>query len=151
MNGPDFDRFRQLLTRALDDELAPGEREEFDRLLAASSERQAEWAAQKQLKEATMKLKFAEPPPEVWDGYWTGVYRRLERGIGWILVSLGAMVLLFYGGYELVDEILADRHLPILIKTAILAALAGGTILFVSVLREKLFTRKTDKYREIQR
>jgi len=145
------DRFHELMMKALDGELNSAEEEEFQGLLAQSEESRREWNHYQRLKEATMKMKFAEPPDEVWDRYWLGIYNRLERRLAWVLVSIGAMILLFFGGYKAIESILQDPHLPGLIKFAILALVAGGVILFVSVLREKLFTRKTDKYREIQR
>lgn len=148
---PEFDRFRQLMTQAIDGELKPEEQTEFDRLLAESPERRQEWKEHQKIKAMTMNMHYAEPPPEVWDRYWIGVYRRLERGAAWILTSIGAMILLFYGGYKLLEEIMHEPELPWLIKGGILVLLAGLIILFVSVAREKLFTRKTDRYQEIQR
>lgn len=147
----DLDRFRRLMTGALDDELSADEQAEFQRMLAASPERQTEWNGHRKLKELTMQLKFTNPPEEVWDRYWVNVYNRIERRIAWILVSLGAMVVLCFAGFKAVESLLADAQTPWLVKGGILALLAGGVILFVSVLREKLFTRKTDKYKEVQR
>ncbi len=147
----ELDRFRQLMTGALDHELSPEEQAEFEQMLVALPERRNEWNEHRQLKEITMQLKFTNPPEEVWDRYWIGVYNRIERRAAWILVSLGAMVVLFFAGYKAVESLLADAQTPWLVKGGILALLAGGVILFVSVLREKLFTRKTDKYREVQR
>jgi len=146
-----LDRFRQLMTAALDDELSADEQAEFQRMVTASPERQTEWNEQRKIKELAMHLKFTSPREEVWDRYWVNVYNRIERRAAWILVSLGAMVVLVFAGYKAVESLLADAQTPWLVKGGILALLAGGVILFVSVLREKLFTRKTDKYREIQR
>ncbi len=146
-----LDRFRQLMTGALDGELSAAEQMEFEQLLATSPERQNEWNEHRKLKEITMQLKFTNPPEEIWDRYWVNVYNRIERRAAWILVSLGAMVVLFFAGFKAVESILADTHTPWFLKIAIFALLAGGVILFVSVLREKLFTRKTDKYKEVQR
>lgn len=147
----ELNRFRQLMTGALDNELSAVEQAEFEQMLAASPERQNEWNQHRKLKELTMQLKFTHPPEEVWDRYGVNVYNRIERRAAWILVSLGAMVVLFFAGYKAVESMLADTQTPWLAKGGILALLAGGVILFVSVLREKLFTRKTDKYREVQR
>ncbi len=44
------------------------------------------------------------PPKDVWRVYWASVYNRLERRIGWILLSIGAMIILFFGGYKMVAE-----------------------------------------------
>jgi hypothetical protein len=148
-DSPDrMDRFERLMTAALDDELTLDEREEFESLLATSPERLREWQRYQQLKGLTMQIRFRNPPEEVWDRYWVDVYNRLERRVGWILVSIGAIILLSYAGFHAVRSIL---DMPWFLKTAILAVLFGGIILFVSVIREKLFTWKTDRYKEIQR
>jgi len=145
------DRFRLLMMAALDRELSSEEEAEFQALLASSPERQREWEEFKRLKEIAMNLRFSQPPQEVWDRYWLNVYNRIERGIGWILVLIGAMIVLFFGGYKAVESLILDSKLELFLKIAILAVLAGAVILFVSVAREKLFTRKTDKYKEVQR
>lgn len=145
------DRFHQLLMAAVDGELSPEAQHEFDRLLSTSPDYRQEWADYTKLKEATMQIKFARPPEELWDRYWITVYNRIERGLGWILVSIGAMILLFYGGYKAVESILADSQLEWFVKAGILALLAGLVIVLVSVTREKMLLRKTDKYKEIQR
>jgi ferric-dicitrate binding protein FerR (iron transport regulator) len=144
-------RFQMLLMAAIDHELSAEDEREFKRYLAASPDCQREWEEYKKLKEATMQLKFMQPAEEAWDRYWLNVYNRIERGLGWILTSIGAMIVLFYGAYKAVQSILADTELQWFVKAGILAMLGGMVILLVSVLREKLFTRKTDKYKEIQR
>lgn len=148
----ELDRFRQLMTGELDGELSAEERTEFERLLAGSPERRNEWNELQRLKGITMKLRFFEPPPEVWGRYWISVYNRLERRVAWILVSLGAMIVLGFAGYHLVEALVAESHTPWWLKAGALALMAGGVILFVSVLREKRFTRKTDIYqKEVER
>jgi hypothetical protein len=140
-----------LLMAAVDGELSTEEQREFKKFVSISSDCQREWEEYKKLKEATMQLKFTQPSEEVWDRYWLNVYNRIERGIGWILTSIGAMIVLFYGAFKAVESIIADAQLEWFVKAGILAALGGLVILLVSVVREKLMTRKTDKYKEIQR
>jgi len=97
-------------------------------------------------------MKHKEPPDEVWEKYWSRFYNRLERGLGWILISIGAMILLFYGGFKAVESLVKDPTLAIFLKVAILLLLAGLVILFVSVVRERIFTYKKDKYaKEVKR
>jgi ferric-dicitrate binding protein FerR (iron transport regulator) len=146
-----MNRFERLMTAALDDELSPAEREEFERLLAASPERRSEWHCYQQLKGLAMQMRFRDPPEEVWDRYWFDVYNRLERRLGWVLVSIGAIILLAYAGVHAVRSVLVDPDMPWPLKAAILAVLFGAIILFISVAREKLFTWKSDRYKEIQR
>jgi len=79
------------------------------------------------------------------------VYRRFERGAAWILVSVGAIVLLSWGLWQAVQDILGDTELPTFIKAGILALVAGGVILLVSVIREKLILRRSDPYKDVIR
>ena len=96
-------------------------------------------------------MKQKAPPEEVRDKFWINVYNRLERSIGWIIFTVGAVILITYGLFKAVESILSDTQLVGIVKVGILAAIAGLVILFVSVLREKLFVRKSDPYKEVQR
>ncbi len=97
-------------------------------------------------------MKYKEPPDEVWEKYWSKVYNRLERGLSWILISIGAMTLLFYAGFKAVESLVRDPAIAILLKVAVLVLLAGVVILFVSVVRGRIFTYKKDRYaKEVKR
>ena len=97
-------------------------------------------------------IKFKEPSDLELQRYWSGVYNRLERGAGWILVSLGTIVLASFAAIEMVQEMLGDPDLPLTIKVGVVSLIIGGVTLFVSVFRERLSIKKTDKYsREVQR
>ena len=91
------------------------------------------------------------PPDEVWDSYWTSVYNKLERGIAWILVSVGTVILSGWAGWEVIQAIAQDSDIPTFAKVSMLAVLVGLVILFVSVLREKLRVRAKDPFKEVQR
>ncbi len=148
---PGDERVRQLLMSALDGELTGRERQELESLLNADSSLRDEWDRLTRVKEVTQSMSLRKPPDEVWEDYWASVYSRLERGIGWILVSIGLIVLVSYGAWRGVEELIADAGLPWFLKGAILATTVGLVVLFVSVLREKLFVRGRDPYKEIQR
>lgn len=110
-----------------------------------------DWRTMARLKEVTAGMTLRRPPDEVWDSYWGGVYRRIERGIGWILTSVGAIVVLSYGVWQAVRDLVADATLPVVIKVAILALIVGLIVLLVSVIREKLFVRRRDPYKDVIR
>lgn len=145
------ERVRELLTGALDGELTPEMRAEFDKLLAAQPELRDEWRRLTRVKEVTESMRLRKPPEETWDRYWNSVYSRLERGIAWILVSLGAIVVVSYGAWYGVRDLLADAGLPWFVKGGILALLVGLVILLVSVIRHRIFVSRTDPYKDIQR
>ena len=135
----------------LDGEISNGDKREFQQYLSTYPECQKEWNEYQKLKEITMQVKFKEPPEEIWDRYWLSVYNRIERGIGWIFVSIGAMIVLFYGGFKAVESLIVDPTIVFALKIGIIALLIGTVIVLVSVIREKFFTRKYDKYKEILR
>jgi ferric-dicitrate binding protein FerR (iron transport regulator) len=145
------DRAHHLMMAALDGELADADRAELDRFLAGDERLRKEWTQLGRVKEVTKTMAYREPPDEIWDDYWTSVYNRTERGIGWILASIGAIVVLGYGIWIGLQELLADTDLPAFLKLGIFALLLGGLVLLVSVIREKLFTRGKDPYKEVQR
>ena len=147
----DTERAHQLMMGALDGELGEADRAELQRLFDGYPFLQAEWKKLEKLKEVTSTMTLRSPPPEIWDTYWTSVYHRFERGVGWVLLSLGAIVSLSYGLWKAAQEILADTTIPGFIKGAILLAIVGAVVLFVSVAREKWFTYRSDPYKDIQR
>jgi len=136
---------------ALDGEIDAAGRDELDRMLSADPELRAEWSRLERLKEVTNTMKLEKAPEEVWDRYWVSVYNRLERGIGWVLGSIGAIVLVSFGLWKFVAALLADTEMPGFVKAAILLVLVGSAILLVSVVREKFFTHRRDPYKEIER
>ncbi len=96
-------------------------------------------------------MELKKPPGEVWKRYWASVYNRLERRIGWILLSIGAMIILFFGGYKMVEGIIVDPSTPLFLKVGILAALGGIVVLLVSILREQIFVRNRERYKEVEK
>lgn len=148
---PGDERVRRLLVSGLDGELSAEEQEELERLLSADSKLRDEWNRLAKVKEVTQSMALRKPPDEVWEHYWTSVYSRLERGIGWILVSVGGIVLLSYGAWKGVQALVADTEMPWFLKGAILAVTVGLIVLFVSVIREKLWIRVRDPYKDVLR
>jgi hypothetical protein len=151
MSATAREKFERLMMGALDGELSKEEQKEFNQMLAADKNLQKEFSEYKKLKRVTMDLKFVSPPAEVWDNYWLGVYNKFERGIGWLIFSIGMVILLTYSGFRLVEAVINDPGLAFVIKVGILLIIGGLAVLFVSVAREKYFTRKHDRYKEIVR
>jgi len=137
---------------AVDGELTEQEQFEFDQLILKHPELKKEMQQYQKIKEVTQTMKFKQPHTEVWDKYWLNIYNRIERGIAWIIFSIGCMILITYGLFKAVESIIAEPQLEIIIKIGILAVIAGVVILLVSVARERLFIKKTDRYsKEVQR
>jgi len=144
-------RTGELLMRALDQELEPAERAEFERLISEDPVLREEWSRLSRLKEVTANMKIRNPPEDLWDSYWTSVYSRFERGIAWILVSVGAIVLGSWGAWQGVQDLMGDADLPGIVKWSILGLVVGLVMLLVSVLRYRILVYRTDPYKEIER
>jgi hypothetical protein len=127
---------------AIDGECSPDARRELDALLGGAPDLAAEWRRMTRVKEVTTGMRLQSLPEEAWDGYWTTVYRRAERGAAWLLISAGAIVLAAYWLWHAVAALFEDTSVPALIRFAIVALGLGLIILLVSVLREKMFTHR---------
>jgi hypothetical protein len=136
---------------ALDGELSADERRELDGVFDDHPEIRHEFAVLRRVKEVTGSMAYKEPPEEIWDRYWLSVFNRVERGIGWILISTGAVVLLAWGAWRWLEALWGDAGLPLFAKLAIMAVSVGLLVLCVSVIREKLFAYRRDPYKEIER
>jgi ABC-type multidrug transport system fused ATPase/permease subunit len=142
---------RELLAGYVDNELTQEERETFERELKQNPELRAELEEFRRLKEVTGMVRYADLPDEVWESYWQSIYRKLERGIGWILFSVGAIILLIAAAYAFFAGFLADPTVPLIIKVGVSAIVAGLIFLLVSYIRERLFAYHRDRYKEVQK
>lgn len=145
------DDWHSRVSGYLDGELSAGERHEFERRLASDPELARELAEMRSLKEVTGSMKLRDFPDEIWEHYWTGTYNRLERRVGWILFSIGVIILLAGGLYHLAISILRGAGEPLWIRIAIAALSSGFAVLIISVLRERIFMHRHDPYREVKR
>lgn len=150
-NKLNCDQSQILMMGLLDNELSGEERSSLMAHVESCNKCLKKYDSFVQLKKDTGEMKLKKLPEMYWDDYWTHVYNRIERGISWILVSIGAMLLMAYGGYEMMHEFYLDTSKPMIIKIGAAILTMGMIILFVSVLREKLMIRKVDKYRRVER
>lgn len=145
------DKIRELLAGYQDGELDPEQLSTVQSHLAECSDCRAELARLEKVKEVTGKVKFNDLPLEVWEGYWQNLYRRIERGLGWIFLSIGAIIMAAVGAFYLVKDFFLDPAVGIFSKAGVAGLILGGIILLVSVLRERIFAYNRERYREVER
>jgi len=145
------ERFITLIERYFDEQLSAVEKEEFESLLQNNKELQKEFEEQKQIKEVLKKMSLKNPSRDIWDGYWLGIYNKIERGLSWIAIFVGALIFFGYVSFEAVNAFINSTHTPPLVKTGIGILFFGVLVLIFSLIREKIFTSKHDKYKDIQR
>lgn len=145
------EELREQVTAYLDGELHGAE---ATRLLSHLEECEGcreELEKLRRLKEVTKGMRFIKPTDEVWDRHWTCIYNRVERGVAWVFLSIGAIMLGVLGVYHLVAGFFADPQVSIWAKLGVGALIVGGVTLFVSVVRERITTYRVDPYREVKR
>ncbi len=145
------ERFIFLMEKYFDNDLNIEEKAEFDNLLESNVHLKEEFFEQKRIKEVLKKMKLKNPSKEVWDSYWMSIYNKVERGIAWVAVSIGALIFFAYVAFESVQAFISDTETPSLVKFGIGVFVFGILILLFSIVREKIFTSKRDNYKEIQR
>ena len=147
----EHDRLKELVFSYFDGELNASQKRLVDDHIKTCPECKREFDELARFEEVMGKMELKKPPEEAWKLYWGSIYNRMERQIGWILFSIGAIIMLFFAGYHLLRGIIEDVNTPLVLKFGILAILAGLVILFVSVLRERIFVNRRERYKEIER
>ena len=143
--------YKDLMMGYLDNELSDEQRRRFEEHLAGCRECADELTEFRRLKAITDEVTLVEPEDRIWQQYWDGVYNRIERSLGWIIFSISAILLTIYGGFKLIEEIITDATVGILLKIGLLALIVGLAILFVSVLRERVYFWQRDRYKDVRR
>ncbi len=71
----------------------------------------------------------------------------ITRGLGWLLLVGGVFIL---GGVA-IYALAIDAEAPFHIKLGVGGLYGGLALLLLSVLRQQLIARKTDKYKDVER
>ena len=143
--------YKDLMMGYLDEELSAEQKHRFEEHLTTCKGCTAQLQEFRQLKAITDQMTLVEPEDRLWQQYWDGIYNRVERGIGWIIFSVAAILLTIYGGFKAIEALITDPTVGLMLKIAMLALLVGLAILFVSVLRERIFFWSKDRYRNVRR
>jgi len=136
-----------LLTGYIDGELKGSDLKKVEGHLAECPRCQKLVGDYQRLKEVTAKMKFKEPPQEIWDSYWQRVFQQITRGLGWVLFVVGAVAIAGFGVYEFAT----DPAVEALQKLIVFAIFVGLGLLLISVIWERVKASKADKYKEVER
>jgi len=75
---------------------------------------------------------------------------RTSMGAGQVLVILGLIIVYGVGGYWFLVEVIKDPEAPWWLKIGMPAIVIGFTILFFTVLIQRMKAAKTDKYTDVE-
>ena len=146
-----MNREEELKNKYFDGILSEEEKKELKELTLKDNKTERELKEFDKLKEVIDMLEPVDPEKE-WEKYWSSLYNKLERGIGWIVLSIGAILTFTFFGFQFIKELIRDPQIALYAKIGLIALILGLAILFVSVLRERLTLSGTDKYsKEVKR
>jgi predicted anti-sigma-YlaC factor YlaD len=143
--------YKDLMMSYLDNELSAEQRRQFEEHLVECPECAGELEEFRKLKAITDGVTLVEPEDRMWQQYWGGIYNRIERGVGWVVFSVAGILLAIYGGFKAIEGIIKDPQVELILKIVLLAFIAALAILFVSVLRERLYFWQKDRYKDVRR
>jgi hypothetical protein len=83
---------------------------------------------------------------DIWREHMKEPTVEITRGIGWILLVLGALGVSGIAVYEFVIDTGIETHIKVITSLVWL----GLGALLVSVLRQRLIERKSDKYKDVE-
>ena len=146
-----MNREEELKNKYFEGNLSPEEKKELARIINRDEKTAKELEDMDKLKEVIEMLEPVNPEKD-WEEYWSSLYNRLERGIGWIIFSMGAILTFTFVGIQFIKELIRDPQIALYAKIGLFALIFGLAILFASVLRERITLCKTDKYsKEVKR
>jgi hypothetical protein len=144
-------REEELKNKYFDGMLSEDEKKELKRITSKDNKTAKELKELDKLKEVIDMLEPVNPEKE-WEQYWSSLYNKLERGIGWIVFSIGAILTLTFLGFQFIKGLILDPQIALYAKVGFISLLLGVVILLVSVVRERLTLSKSDKYsKEVER
>ena len=146
------EEIRQLMMKVVDGVASPEEERAVAEAVKDNKSLESELRAFNKIKEVTENMQFKKLPDSYWTGYWDDIYRRTERAFAWILMSVGLILILGFSAYMALSRFYSDPDISILLKAGASMALLGLIIMVVSILRERLFARKRERYeKEVER
>ncbi len=145
------DDLAPLISGLIDAELEPDEEARIREHLESCESCGEELRALTEQRETTAAMRLREPDSELWDRFHLGVYQRIERAAGWVLLSAGATLAGGTLAYQAVSDVISDPAMPMAVRVGLPIAAIGLVILLVSVAREKLFLHRNERYREVIR
>ena len=139
-----------MLMGGLDGELQAAEARRVEDHLAVCPACRAEMAAFRDLGEAADQLGREEVQVNT-EAAWEQIYDRLARGLGWLLLWVGLLLMAGYGLWALGSEFMLDGDVPLAVRGGLGAFVLGCLLLLVNILRERLHRNRNERYSEVDR
>jgi hypothetical protein len=140
-------RFQTEGMKLLDGEMSPDEQRAYEAHVQSCPECERELRGMGRIVALTNEIRLKKPDEQFWHEYTHGVLRRLERGVGFFLITAGLLVLTAIGVFKAVTSPEFFTVKGISMGVLVL----GLWIVFLSVVRERFYEHKHDPYKGVRR
>ena len=138
--------FEELLTGYLDGELTQQESQRVAVHIEQCEDCRKTLRQLQQLQQAVQETQYPNLEQEKLETMMNDLTSKSLQGIAWFALSAGLAMIIAFAVYAF----WIDTGMPWYHKLAMSLIWGGGIGLFVSVLRQRLIARKTDKYRRVK-
>ena len=145
------EKYRKLMMGYLDNELSEKEVQLLREHLMICDECRSELHRFQTVKGLADTLNILTPEDKFWDGYWAGIYNRMERGLGWLFMSVGILFLFSGVLLGLFRDVIFNPGEPVWLRLGLPVMLLGLAALLTSVVRERFRAYKIERYRDVRR
>ncbi|MBN1354924.1 zf-HC2 domain-containing protein [bacterium] len=145
------EQYQKLIMGYIDGELTESEIRELMDHLKVCEECRREMRQFKILNAVTDISSFQTPEDKFWEGYWSGIYNKMERRLGWILVTGGLILLMSGALFWLCSQVLLNPSEPIWVRVGIPLTMIGTAVLLISVCRERVRAYRFERYKDVRR
>lgn len=136
----------ERLSGYIDGELTQQERQRVEIHCSNCTACAASLAELRGLRDRLGKSQLSELGQDVWGEMMDDTVVKTSRSIGWLLVIGVALTVMAIG----IAGIILDSGTSLLAKLLIGGGYLGLALLFISVLRQRLIERKSDKYKDVE-
>ncbi|MFC1689905.1 anti-sigma factor family protein [Pseudomonadota bacterium] len=136
----------ELLSGYLDGELTQQQQQKVGLHLEQCRQCTAELEDIRALRERMGQTQIGNSDQDQWREMMNDTGVRLSHGLGWLLF-LGSLLIL---ASVAIIAFWTDSSASLFMRLVVSALYIGWAALFVSVLRQRLIERKTDKYKDVE-
>ena len=137
----------ELLSGFIDGELTQREQQRVRLHCEACEACNMELQELRSLRQRVGDARLSDVGQDLWRETMNDTTVRTTRGTGWLLFIGGLLVAVGFGVYELVSS---DSSMSLVEKLVVGGVYGGLLLIFISVLRQRLIERKSDKYKDVE-
>lgn len=145
------EHFQVLMMGFIDNELTEAENHDLKEHLAGCKSCRIELERYRTLQDITNSMAIETPEDKFWDGYWAGIYNRMERNMGWFFSIVGSLVLISGGAYLFCSKFIFKPDAPIWLRCGVSISVVGLLVLFCSAARERYRAYEHERYKDVWR